>query len=77
MDHLHLAYTLPYVGKVEEARAEIPILMQLKPTISVQEAVRYYAMWCFDKDFRDKMAKALRLAGLREERDPGQYKSLM
>ena len=69
LDHLHLAYTLPYVGKVEEARAEIPILMQLKPTISVQEADRYHAMWCFDKDFRDKMAKALRLAGLREQRD--------
>jgi hypothetical protein len=26
-------------------------------------------MWCFDKDFREKMRKALRLAGLREERD--------
>jgi len=69
LDHLHLAYTLPYVGKVEEARAEIPILLKLKPTISVQEADRYYELWCFDKDFRDKMAKALRLAGLREERD--------
>jgi TolB-like protein/class 3 adenylate cyclase len=68
LDHLHLAYTLPYVGKVEEARAEIPILMRLKPTISVEEADRYYAMWCFDKDFRGKMVTALRLTGLREER---------
>jgi hypothetical protein len=42
--------------------------MKLKPTISVQEADRYYAMWCFDKDFRAKMTGALRLAGLREER---------
>ena len=70
LDHLHLAYTLPYVGKIEEARAEIPILMKLKPTISVQEADRYYALWCFDKDFREKMTSALRLAGLREERKP-------
>jgi adenylate cyclase len=69
LDHLHLAHTLPYVGKIEEARAEIPILLKLKPTMSVQEADRYYAMWCFDKDFRDKMAEALRLAGLREQRD--------
>jgi TolB-like protein len=69
LDHLHLAYTLPYVGKIEEARAEIPLLMKLKPTISVQEADRYYAMWCFDKDFREKMANALRLAGLREEQE--------
>jgi adenylate cyclase len=69
IDHLHLAFTLPYVGKVEEARAEIPTLMKLKPTISVQEANRYFAMWCFDKDFREKMMTALRLAGLREERE--------
>lgn len=67
MDHLHLAYTLPYLGKAEEARAEIPILMKLKPNISVQEADRFYSMFCFDKDFRDKMKTALRLAGLREE----------
>jgi len=69
LDHLHLAFTLPYVGRIDEARAEIPILMKLKPSISVQEADRYYTMWCFDQDFREKMRKALRLAGLREERD--------
>jgi class 3 adenylate cyclase/TolB-like protein len=69
LDHLHLAFTLPYVGKVDEARAEIPVLMKLKPTISVQEADRYYAMWCLDQDFRAKITSALRLAGLREERE--------
>jgi tetratricopeptide (TPR) repeat protein len=69
LDHLHLAYTLPYVGKIEEARAEVPILLKLKPTMSVQEADRYYTMWCFDKDFREKMTTALRLAGLREEQE--------
>jgi adenylate cyclase len=60
---------LPYVGKIEEARAEIPILMRLKPSISIQEADRYFTMWCFDKDFREKMTTALRLAGLRENRE--------
>jgi class 3 adenylate cyclase/TolB-like protein len=69
LDHLHLAYTLPYVGRIEEARAEIAILIRLKPTISVQEADRYYELWCFDKDFREKMTTALRRAGLREERE--------
>jgi len=67
MDHLHLVYTLPYLGKAEEARAEIPILMKLKPNISIQEADRVYSMFCFDRDFRDKMTTALRRAGLREE----------
>jgi adenylate cyclase len=67
LDHLHLVYTLPHLGRVEEARAEIPRLMELKPDISVREADRYYALWCFDADFRDRMTRALRLAGLREQ----------
>jgi adenylate cyclase len=67
LDHLHIVYTLPYLGKVEEARAEIPALLKLKPDISVREADRYYAMWCFDADFRARMTIALREAGLREQ----------
>jgi len=41
--------------------------MKLKPNISIQEADRVYSMFCFDRDFRDKMTTALRRAGLREE----------
>jgi adenylate cyclase len=67
LDHLHIVYTLPYLGKVDEARAEIPTLLKLKPDISVREADRYYAMWCFDADFRSRMTTALRAAGLREQ----------
>jgi adenylate cyclase len=69
LDHLHLVYTLPHLGRIDEARAQIPALLKLKPDISVREADRYYAMWCFDADFRDRMVKALRLAGLREAVD--------
>src|SRR5258708_5631176 len=69
LDRLHLVYTLPHLGKIDEARAQIPALLKLKPDISVREADRYYAMWCFDADFRDRMVKALRLAGLREAVD--------
>ncbi|MGO8910358.1 MAG: adenylate/guanylate cyclase domain-containing protein [Bradyrhizobium sp.] len=69
LDRLHLVYTLPHLGKIDEARAQIPALLKLKPDISVRKADRYYAMWCFDADFRDRMVKALRLAGLREEAD--------
>jgi adenylate cyclase len=69
LDHLHLVYTLPHLGRVDEARAQVPSLMKLKPDISVREADRYYTMWCFDADFRDRMVRALRLAGLREEAD--------
>jgi len=69
LDHLHLVYTLPHLGRIDEARAQIPALLKLKADISVREADRYYAMWCFDADFRDRMVKALRLAGLREAVD--------
>lgn len=75
LDHLHLVYTLPYVNRTEEARAQIDKLLKLKPEMSVHEADRYYKMWCFDEDFRARMVKALRLAGLREETtDPVQAK---
>jgi tetratricopeptide (TPR) repeat protein len=69
LDHLHLVYTLPHLGRIDEARAQLPSLLRLKPDISVREADRLYAVWCFDADFRDRMVKALRLAGLREEAD--------
>lgn len=69
IDHLHLVYTLPYLGRVDEARAQVLSLIKLKPDISVREADRYYTVWCFDADFRDRMVRALRLAGLREEAD--------
>lgn len=69
LDHLHLVYTLPHLGRIDEARAQIPALLKLKPDISVREADRLYTLWCFDADFRDRMVKALRLAGLREDAD--------
>lgn len=69
LDHLHLVYTLPHLGRIDEAKAEIPALLKLRPDISVREADRLYTLWCFDADFRGRMVKALRLAGLREEAD--------
>jgi tetratricopeptide (TPR) repeat protein len=67
LDHLHLIYTLPYLDRIEDARAQIPILLKLKPGMTVREADRYYKTWCFDADFRQRMTTALRLAGLPEE----------
>lgn len=69
LDRLHLVYTLPHLGRIDEAKAQIPALLRLKPDISVREADRLYTLWCFDADFRERMVKALRLAGLREDAD--------
>jgi hypothetical protein len=41
--------------------------MKLLPNVSVSEADKYYRMWCFDANYRAKMAKALKMAGLRED----------
>ena len=66
LDQLHIIYTLPYLGRTEEAKAHFPELMKLMPGISVQVANKYHKMWCFDDDYIAKMDKALRMAGLRE-----------
>jgi TolB-like protein/class 3 adenylate cyclase/tetratricopeptide (TPR) repeat protein len=66
LDHLHLVYTLPHLGRIEEARAEVPGLMKLKPDITVSAADGYYKRWCFDADFRARMIDAMRKAGLQE-----------
>jgi adenylate cyclase len=67
LDHLHLIYTLPYLDRIDDAHAEIPTLLKLKPRMTVHEADRFYKMVCFDADFRKRMTTALRLAGLTEE----------
>jgi hypothetical protein len=66
LDLLHVIYTLPYIGRTEEAKAHIPELMKLKPDISVKIANKYHKMWCFDDDYIARMDVALRIAGLRD-----------
>jgi adenylate cyclase len=67
LNHLHLAYTLPYLGRTDEARAQLPILLKLKPDISIKTVDQFYKMFCFDPDLLERIEKGLRLAGLREE----------
>ena len=67
LDHLHLIYTLPYVNRLDDAQAQIPFLLKLKPGMTIHEADHFYKVWCFDDDFRQRMTTALRRAGLPEE----------
>jgi adenylate cyclase len=69
LDHLHVVYSLASLGRIDEARTQIPALLKLKPDISVHEADKLHKMFCFDADYRQRMTDALRLAGLREEAD--------
>lgn len=67
LDHLQIIYTLPYIGRLDEAKAKVPDLLKLRPDMTVREADRFYKMFCFDEDYRQRMDSALRLAGLPEQ----------
>jgi hypothetical protein len=62
---MRLIAVLPYLGRIDEARAEIPGALKLRPDISVQEYNRYMKMFCIN--WTGRVAAALRLAGFREE----------
>lgn len=64
ISHLHMAYTLPFLGRTAEAKAHVATLLKLRPGFTVSEADAYYDMWCFDPSYREKMCGALRIAGL-------------
>jgi adenylate cyclase len=69
VDHMRIIAVLPHLGRIDEARAEIPTALKLRPDISVHEYDRYMKMFCISADVRGRVAAALRLAGFREEAD--------
>jgi adenylate cyclase len=66
LSHLDLAYTLPFLGRVDEAKQHVAELLKMYPTMTIREADAFYKLVCFDPAYREKMAGALRQAGLPE-----------
>jgi adenylate cyclase len=66
LSHLDLAYTLPFLGRIDEAKAQIAALLRVYPSMTIREADAFYKLICFEPAFREKMAGALRQAGLPE-----------
>jgi TolB-like protein len=64
ISHLHMAYTLPFLDRVREARTHVATLLKMRPGFTIQEADAYYKMWSFAPSYREKMCDALRIAGL-------------
>ena len=64
LSHLHMAYTLPFLDRAEEARSHVATLSKMRPGFTIREADAYYKMWCFGPSYRDKMRDALRTSGL-------------
>jgi class 3 adenylate cyclase/TolB-like protein len=66
LSHLHMAYVLPSLGRIDEAKAHVATLLKMKPGFTIRDANAYYTMWCFEAAYREKMTANLRLAGLPE-----------
>jgi TolB-like protein len=64
ISHLHMAYTLPFLGRTKEATAHVATLLRMRPGFTIREADAYYKMWCFAPSYRERMCDALRIAGL-------------
>jgi hypothetical protein len=63
-----MAYTLPCLDRIKEARAHVETLLRMRPGFTIGEADAYYKMWCFVPSYRKKMRSALQIAGLPEAR---------
>jgi tetratricopeptide (TPR) repeat protein len=66
LSHLDLAYTLPFLDRIDEAKAHVAALLKMYPTMTIREADAFYKLVCFDSAYREKMVGALRQAGLPE-----------
>jgi hypothetical protein len=66
VSHLQMAYLLPSIGRMDEAKAHVATLLKLKPGLTIREANAYQTMWCYETAYKDKMIDALRQAGLPE-----------
>jgi tetratricopeptide (TPR) repeat protein len=67
VDHMRLIIVLAHLRRIEEARAEVPVALKLKPDMSVHQYDRWLRLFCINEDWRLQIAMGLRLAGMREE----------
>jgi len=66
LSQLIIAYMLPSLGRIDEAKAHVQALLKLRPSFTIREANAYYTMWCYEPAYKEKMTDALRQAGLPE-----------
>ena len=64
LSHLQLAYTLPHLGRKQEAIAERKILEKLYPSVTIENVLEFYKTYCFDNTFLEKVRWALTEASL-------------
>ncbi len=66
LSQLQLAYALPPLDRLEDAKAHVKQLLRISPNMSLREADAFAKLICLDPAFRKRMADTLRLAGVPE-----------
>jgi hypothetical protein len=66
VSHLDLAFMLPSLGRIDEAREHVATLLKMYPSMSIAEADAFYQLLCYAPTLREKIARGLRQAGLPE-----------
>ena len=64
MSHLQLAYTLPHLGRIDDARKSVATLQYMYPGFTREKALEIYKLLCFPDSFLTNINQALELAGL-------------
>ena len=64
MSHLQLAYTLPHLGRLDEARKSVATLQYMYPGFTLEKALEIYDLLCFPDSFLGNVRSALQQAGL-------------
>ncbi len=64
MSHLQLAYTLPHLGRLDEARKSVATLQYMYPGFTLEKALEIYDLLCFPESFLARVRDALIQAGL-------------
>jgi DNA-binding winged helix-turn-helix (wHTH) protein/pimeloyl-ACP methyl ester carboxylesterase/Tfp pilus assembly protein PilF len=64
MSHLQLAYTLPHLGRINEARKSVATLQYMYPGFTLEKALEIYDLLCFPDSFLADVRSALTQAGL-------------
>ena len=64
VSHMELAKTLPFLGRIDEARAEIATIQRTKLNFSMRDVRDYLHAWCFADDYINRVEVTLRDVGL-------------
>ncbi len=61
LSHLQLAYTLPHLGRVQEAKKALQDFMRVAPSMTREHVYEFYRSYCFDDDYLNRVKVAFDL----------------